>query len=105
MSRSPARKFIGTRIAEMPAVCRVGDSHACGDTDTTGSPNVFCNGMPVHRLGDQHAHIATQIEASPNVFVNGRGVARIGDDQSADEWFHPPNPQTTGSPNVFANGK
>jgi hypothetical protein len=36
--------------------------------------------------------------------VNGRGVARIGDNQSMDALEHPPNPQTSGSPDVFANG-
>ena len=88
----------------MPAVCRIGDAHACGSTDTSGSPNVFVNGSPAHRTGDQHAHDATQIAGSPNVIVNGRGVARIWDNQSADALDHPPNPQASGSPDVFATG-
>lgn len=89
----------------MPGVCRVGDSHACGDTDTTGSPDVFVNGSAVHRVGDQHAHNATQVEGSANVYVNGRGVARIGDNQSTDALEHAPNPQTTGSSDVLINGR
>lgn len=88
----------------MPAVCRVGDRHACGDGDATGSGNVMVNGAPAHRLTDQHTHDAAQIEASPNVLVNGLGIARVGDDQGADSLGHEPNPQTTGSPDVFANG-
>lgn len=90
----------------MPAACRVGDTHACGDVDATGSPNIFVNGRPVHRITDQHTHIIPQLEGSPNVFANGLGIARIGDNQDGpDEWGHPPNPQVTGSSNVFVNGR
>jgi uncharacterized Zn-binding protein involved in type VI secretion len=86
----------------MPKVCRVGDEHKCGNTDATGSPDVFANGSPVHRIDDGHAHGAVQVGGSGTVFANGRGVARVGDDQSADDLAHLPNPQTSGSPNVFA---
>lgn len=87
----------------MPAVCRVGDRHACGDIDASGSENVMVNGSPAHRLADRHTHGAAQIQASPNVLVNGLGIARVGDDQGADSLGHEPNPQATGSSDVFAN--
>jgi uncharacterized Zn-binding protein involved in type VI secretion len=88
----------------VPQICRVGDSHACGNSDADGSPDVFANGSPVHRIGDSHAHGAVQVGGSGTVFVNGRGVARIGDNQSPDSLLHPPNPQVSGSPDVFAGG-
>lgn len=86
----------------MPQVCRIGDPHACGNTDAGGSPDVFVNGIPVHRIGDGHAHGAVQVGGSWTVFANGRGVARIGDEQSTDDLLHPPNPQVSGSPDVYA---
>lgn len=86
----------------MPAICRIDDQHSCGAVDTTGSPNVFANGMPVHRIGDQHDHVATQEQGSETVFVNGKGVARLGDNHSGDAEDHPPNPETVGSSDVFA---
>lgn len=90
----------------MPKMCRVGDTHACGDVDTTGSPNAFANGLPIHRVTDQHEHDITQVEGSPNYFVNGLPVARVGDNQGGpDKLGHPPNPQVTGSPNIFVNGR
>lgn len=89
----------------MPAVCRVGDKHACGAIAGSGSPNVFVNGIPVHRIGDIDIHCGTtiQIAGSPTVFANNRGVARIGDNHAGDPCPHPPNPQVEGSPDVFAD--
>lgn len=89
----------------MPAVCRVGDAHSCGSTDTGGSPNVFVNGKPIHRIGDPDAHGGTQVGGSSTVFANGKGVARVGDVHSGDPVpGHVPSPEATGSPNVFAGG-
>ncbi len=89
----------------MPAACRAGaDAHSCGSSDASGSPNVFINGFPAHRLTDGHGHGATQIEASATVFINGLGLARVGDNQSGDGLLHAPNPEASGSPNVFADG-
>lgn len=82
---------------------RVGDSHACGATDVSGSPNVFANGKPVHRCGDASSHGATQVECSSNVFANNKGIARIGDDHSGCPGLHPPNPEVTGSPDTYVN--
>ena len=88
----------------MPPVCRAGvDIHACGALDTSGSPDTFVNGAPVHRLGDDHDHGSTQAEASPDVFANGKGVARLGDVHSGCPPGHPPVPEVTGSPDTFAN--
>lgn len=88
----------------MPAVCRVGDAHACGATAAAGSPNVFANGRPVHRVGDADTHGAVQAQGSSTVFVNGRPISRVGDDLASDALDHPPNPHVAGSPNVFAGG-
>jgi uncharacterized Zn-binding protein involved in type VI secretion len=89
----------------MPAACRAGaDSHSCGSPDEGGSPDVFINGYPAHRRTDSHGHGATQIEASETVFINGLGLARVGDNQSGDGLLHPPNPEASGSPDVFVDG-
>ena len=91
----------------MPAVCRIGDVHACGSVDTGGSNNVFVNGVGIHRQGDADAHGGTQVGCSSTVFANGKGVARVGDVHSGDpipKDGHPPSPEATGSPNVFAGG-
>lgn len=87
----------------MPAIVRVGDSHACGSTNVGGSPNVFVNGKKVHRIGDSDAHGGTQVGGSSNVFTNGIGVARIGDVHSGDPLDHSPSPEASGSPDVFVN--
>ena len=91
----------------MPAVCRVGDTHACGSDDTGGSPNVFINGMAAHRQTDSQSHGGVQQDCSSNVFVNGLGIARIGDFTAGEPpppVMHGDHPQTSGSPNVFAGG-
>jgi len=92
----------------MPAVCRAGiDVHGCGSMDVGGSPNVFINGFPVHRVGDAESHGGIQVEGSSTVFANGIAIARVGDMGAVGEPippFHPPNPEATGSPNVFAGG-
>ena len=88
-------------------VCRAGtDVHSCGALDTEGSPNVFVNGAPVHRIGDGDSHSGTQDEGSSTVFANGLGVARVGDNNTGEPVppFHPPNPEASGSPNIFAGG-
>ena len=87
----------------MPAVCRGGvDKHNCKALDESDS-NVYVNGSPVHRVSDGHDHGSTQTDGSPNVFANGLAVARIGDDHGGCPIPCPPNPEATGSPNVFAN--
>lgn len=86
----------------MSATERVNDTHGCGAYNTGGSPTVYINRRRAHRLGDSDSHGATMIEGSPTVFVNGRGLCRIGDLNST-HGTHRPSPQTTGSPNVFAD--
>ncbi len=100
----------------MPAVARLGDTctgHECFPprSSTEGSPNVFCNGLPVHRVGDGWAvHTCTHPEVphgshggvlasgSSKVFVNGQPIGRIGDAVSCGSSV------ATGSSNVFAGG-
>ncbi len=86
----------------MPAICRAGiDVHECGSVDTEGS----VNGYPVHRAGDGESHGGIQAGGSSSVFVNGKPVARVGDIGAVGEPvppYHAPNPEATGSPNVFA---
>ena len=89
----------------MPAVCRIGDTHTCGSTDTSGSDDVFVNGKGAHRQGDAQSHGGVQKECSDTVFVNGKGVARVGDytlGEPPPPEQHCDNPQATGSPDVFA---
>lgn len=96
----------------MPAVGRIGDSFTCGDVVKDGSPDVFCNGIPVARLADGtfgHGCWPPTIikEGSGTVFCNGLPVARIGDANVPHTC--PPIPEThsgtisTGSPNVFSD--
>ena len=88
-------------------VCRVGDTHSCGSTDTSGSPNVFANSLAAHRQTDSQSHGGTQSGCSGTVFVNGLGIARIGDLTAGEPpppVMHGDNPASTGSPNVFAGG-
>ena len=89
----------------MPRVVRDSgvDRHACGAIDIQGSPDVFVNGARVHRVGDGDSHGGIQAEGSPTTFANNRKVARIGDKHGGDD-FHPPSPEATGSPDVWADG-
>jgi len=92
----------------MPAVTRIGDadvSHCSGMTRAEGSPNVFCNSIPISRQGDNNTghllpgapcpgHSAPITTGSTTVFVNGVGCGRIGDATCTSV--------AEGSPNVFA---
>ncbi len=92
----------------MPAVTRIGDadvSHCSGMTRAEGSPNVFCNSIPISRQGDNNTghllpgapcpgHSAPIATGSTTVFVNGVGCGRIGDATCTSV--------AEGSPNVFA---
>ena len=90
----------------MPAVCRSGiDVHSCGSVDVQGSPDVFVNGFPVHRVGDGDSHGGVQAEGSDTVYANGLAFARVGDANGGCPLPCPPNPEATGSPDVFADEK
>jgi len=92
----------------MPAVTRIGDadvSHCSGMTRAEGSPNVFCNSIPISRQGDNNTghllpgapcpgHSAPITTGSTTVFVNGVGCGRIGDATCTSV--------AEGSPDVFA---
>lgn len=95
----------------MAAVARVGDleiTHCSGMTRAEGSPNVFCNGIPVSRVGDYNTvhmmpggdpctpHSVPAITGSSSVFVNGKPLLRVGDQTCTLV--------AQGSPNVFAGG-
>ena len=96
----------------MPAVTRLGDictGHGCFPSrpSTGGSPNVSCNGIPVHREGDSWAphgcavcapHGSVLEAGSSTVSVNGKSLGRIGDSVACGSSV------ATGSSNVFAGG-
>ena len=100
----------------MPAVTRKGDTctgHDCFPprSSTEGSPNVYCNGIPVHRQGDgwdvhtcthpkvpHGSHGSSLASGSRTVYVNGKQIGRIGDPVACSSSV------ASGSPNVFAGG-
>lgn len=77
----------------MPAVTRIGDAdvtHCSTPYRAEGSPNVFCNGIPISRQGDLNtghllpgspcpSHQAPIAVGSTSVFINGKGCGRVGD--------------------------
>lgn len=90
----------------MPAIIRIGDPVACGDSMGEGSGNVFANNIPVSRVGVDKTvghpppHGPTPvISGSPNVYVNNISVDRVGDPIAP----HGRPPMAAGSPNVFVN--
>lgn len=110
----------------MPSVARVGDPTAVATCPpdhyppkgtqvwvgnaviSSGSGNVFVNGISAARLGDSidlgdPLHPKGVIVAgSGNVFVNGISVSRVGDTTiNGAGWVAP---ISAGSGNVFANG-
>ncbi len=97
----------------MPAVTRVGDNNtghdACPPTAlSSGSPNVFVNGIPAGRVGDPYnphgcpahvPHVGNIAAGAPHVFINGKAAGRIGDPVSCG------GSVAVGSPNVnIGNG-
>lgn len=77
----------------MPAVTRIGDSctgHGAFPPrpSTSGSGNVYANGVAVHRQGDGWAshcnstpicHSGNLASGSSTVYANGQQLGRIGD--------------------------
>ena len=96
----------------MPAVTRIGDAdvtHCSGMTRAVGSPDVFCNGIPISRQGDVNTghllpggpcpgHAAPIAVGSTTVFVNNKGCGRVGDAISGCTSV------AVGSPDTFAGG-
>ena len=100
----------------MPAVTRLGDSctgHDCFPPrkSSSGSGNVFVNGIPAHREGDSWethtcthpkiphgSHGGSLASGSSTVYVNGKPLGRIGDLVSCGSTV------ATGSGDVFAGG-
>jgi uncharacterized Zn-binding protein involved in type VI secretion len=98
----------------MPPVTRLGDictGHGPWPPrpSTSASPDVFCNGIPVHRQGDAWAvhakppknpgpHGSTLAAGSGTVFVNGKQCGRIGDPVACGSSV------AVGSGDVFAGG-
>lgn len=97
----------------MPAVARIADPFACGDTIVSGSANVYANGIPVARITDgttgHGCWVPTIIAAgSGTVTANNIPLARVGD--ALVPHTCPSIPEThgssisAGSPNVSADG-
>jgi uncharacterized Zn-binding protein involved in type VI secretion len=97
----------------MPPVHRKGDigtGHGCWPPrpNIQGSPDVFCNSIPVHRQSDAWGvHCCPPIPAchgsnlaagSSTVFANGLQLARIGDPVACG------SNAATGSGDTFAGG-
>lgn len=97
----------------MPGVARLGDictGHGCWPprANVAGSPNVLCNGLPVHRAGDAwgahtcpdipETHASVLAAGSASVYANGKQVGRIGDPVACGSSV------ATGSADVFAGG-
>lgn len=94
----------------MPAVTRIGDAdvpHCSGMVRAVGSPNVFCNNIPISRQSDVNtvhlvpgspcpSHNAPIAVGSGTVFINNLGCGRVGDAVSGCTSV------AAGSPNVFA---
>lgn len=96
----------------MAAITRKGDS--CSGhglfpprSSTSGSPDVWANGVAVHRQGDSWAihcdpdmacHGGSLVGGSSTVFVNGKAIGRIGDPIDCGSSV------ASGSSDVFAGG-
>ena len=93
----------------MPAIARIGDddiTHCSPMVRAEGSPNVYCNGIPISRVGDLNTvhlfpvgkhcppHAEPISAGSSTVFVNGIPCGRIGDPTCTAV--------ASGSHNVFA---
>ena len=105
----------------MPSVARIGDPTSSGTcpaghpqnpiaataTITSGSGNVFANGVSVARIGDPLVTTdgfhpsATIVSGSGTVFVNGASIARLGDNTVGTAGWAAPI--SSGSGNVIAN--
>lgn len=95
----------------MPAVSRQGDGctgHGAFPprNSTSGSGDVFVNGIPIHRVGDgwgvhcdpsPSCHGGSAASGSSTVFSNGKAVVRVGDAVDCGSAV------AAGSGNVFAN--
>lgn len=93
----------------MPAAVRIGDRSAghCffPRPNTSGSANVFINGLAAHTIGGswpihncgKAKHPSVTAQGSPNVFVNGKALARVGDRLNCGDAC------AQGSPNVNVN--
>jgi len=102
----------------MPKIARgngtetVNTNHGCDTTTTSNacSGNVFANSIGVVRKGDENTphlkdpapctthSVAMSSNMSPNVFVNGKNAAFLGSGYGGEVI-------TTGSSNVFVNGR
>lgn len=93
----------------MPAICRLGDmcsGHDCHPPrpNSSASPNVFANMMPIHRQTDKwvvhccgkSCHPSVLASGCSTVYANNLQVGRIGDPVACGSVV------ASGSPNVFA---
>jgi uncharacterized Zn-binding protein involved in type VI secretion len=83
-------------------IARRGDTGTHGGTISTGSPDVFVNGIPVARVTDIYIcsiHGPNPIiKGSSRLWANGLPVARIGDPTACGATI------ATGSPNTDDGG-
>ena len=106
----------------MPAVTRIGDGtagtcniglpccpHGRAGNNSTGSPNVYVNGLPLHRLNDTgscncpHGGTFASTTGSATVFCNGQQVTQIGD-TTVCQACGQSGSHVAGSSNVFVGG-
>ena len=106
----------------MPSVTRIGDStvgtcnkglpccpHGRSGTNSSASPNVTVNGIPLHRLNDvgptncPHGGTFQTVAGSSSVTCNGLKVTRIGDTTVCISCGLSGN-HSSGSPNVTCGG-
>lgn len=102
-----------TRIGDgTSGICDIGlicCPHGRAGTNSTGSPNVFINGLAAHRVGDfgacncHHGGTFQSVSGSSTVFINGRPATRSGD-MTACVVCGQAGSHVNGSPNVFIGG-
>ena len=99
-----------TRIGDgTTGICDVGEEccpHGRAGVNTSGSADVYCNGIAIHRRGDSgtcrcvHGGSYVSTSASTTVFANGKGITRIND-STVCEGCGCSGTHVGGSPNVF----
>ena len=106
----------------MPSITRIDDGtvglcnlgleccgHSRSGNNSSGSGNVFVNGIALHRQGDTgscncpHGGTYSSTEGSGSVFCNGVAVTRVGDSTQCNSCGQSGS-HTAGSGNVFAGG-
>ena len=104
VTRSPVDTTVG--ICDLGLPCC---PHSRNGNNSTHSPDVICNGIPVHRLTDTgptncpHGGTYKSVQGSSNVYVNSLPITRIGD-KTVCVVCGCSGTHNTGSDNTFAGG-